>query len=109
MLAITSIGASMVNSTKAAPAIPSSPTMNLRIACRNAVLFELGVFLDIIVHCTSVTILPIGFCPPLKAEQPELVKFESPYKLIVLTINCRQKLLPPVTGFPPHRKAPFGA
>src|SRR5436309_11902042 len=49
MLMITSIGANNVNSTKAAPAIPSSPTMNLRMACRIAVVLEIGVCRDIVV------------------------------------------------------------
>ena len=49
MLMITSIGANRVNSTKAAPAIPSSLTMNLRMACHIAVLLEIEVCGDIVV------------------------------------------------------------
>src|SRR6516165_1313600 len=49
MLMIASIGANMVNSTRAAPAIPSFSIMNLRMACRIAVLLEIGVCGDIVV------------------------------------------------------------
>ena len=46
---MTSSGAKSVNSTKAAPDIPSSPVMNMRIGCNIAdlVLFEIKLFLDI--------------------------------------------------------------
>ena len=99
MLMTTSSGANMVNSTRAAPAIPSSPTRNLRIACRIAVLFEIGVCLDIIVQFTSVTTQPIGFCPPRKVVQPVLLSVEFPCSLIVLTIICRH-MEPPVIWIP---------
>ena len=40
--------------------------------------------------------LPIGFCPACKGTASQLPNAESPYRVIVLTINCRQKLLPVV-------------
>ena len=52
-----STGAIMASSSRATPAIPSVPTMNMRIACHIAdvVLFKIGFCSDITAHSTSAT------------------------------------------------------
>src|SRR5258707_11863536 len=85
MPSATTSGRQTASSTKAAPDMPSAPTMKLRIALQ-AALLERGASLDIAAYSTNATNCPNFFNPGTPPQSPEkLIEF-LPNSTVLATI-----------------------
>src|SRR5258708_3820904 len=105
MPSATTSGRQTASSTKAAPEMPSAPTVKLRIALQ-AALLERGASLGIAAYSTNATSSPNFFNPGTPPQSPEKLTAFPPNDTVLATI-CVHLGVPDV--FPLNCTVAFGA